>query len=123
MSASDAEVLDVTVLENLGASVGDDRAFLAELIETFLADGAEQVAAIRAAQVEDDPEALVRPAHTLKSSSGTVGAMRLSATGRELEALARGGKLDGADELIARVEADWRASAESLRAWLARGER
>ena len=43
-----------------------------------------------------DPEAMVRPAHTLKSSSANMCAMRLSAEAAKLEQLARAGKLDRA---------------------------
>lgn len=122
MNERDAPILDETVLLSLGASVNDDGPFVVELIEAFLADGAEQLAAIDAAHLEADPEGLVRPAHTLKSSSATVGAMRLSATARELEMAGRNGTVDeGTDEWVARLHADWEASADALRAWLAGG--
>ncbi len=119
MSEADP-ILDETVLSNLSASVDGDRSFVVELIETFLADGPDQLTAIDAARAEDDAENLVRPAHTLKSSSATVGAMRLSATARELEMAGRGGALgEGINEGIARLRADWQASADALRAWVA----
>jgi HPt (histidine-containing phosphotransfer) domain-containing protein len=120
----EAPILDQSVLADLGASVNDDRAFVVELIEAFLSDGAQQVTAIDAAHAADDAEALVRPAHTLKSSSATVGAMRLSATARDLEMRGRSGAL--ADDTAARVErlhADWNASSEALRSWVSGGER
>lgn len=120
MSETDAPILDEKVLSNLSSSVDDDRSFVVELIETFLADGPDQLTAIDAARLEDDAEALVRPAHTLKSSSATVGAMRLSATARELETIGRSGALgEGIDEGIARLRLDWRASVDALRAWVA----
>ena len=71
MSAPEAPILDEGVLADLSASVNGDRAFVVELIEAFLADGAQQLAAIDAARIADDAEAMVRPAHTLKSSSAT----------------------------------------------------
>ena len=120
MSETDAPILDEKVLSNLSSSVDDDRSFVVELIETFLADGPDQLSAIDAALTHDDAEALVRPAHTLKSSSATVGAMRLSATARELEMAGRGGALgEGIDGGIARLRADWQASVDALRAWMA----
>jgi len=120
VSEADAPILDETVLTNLSSSVDDDRSFVLELIETFLADGPDQLTAIDAACAEDDAEALVRPAHTLKSSSATVGALRLSTTARELEMVGRAGTLgQGIDEPIARLRADWQASVEALRAWVA----
>jgi HPt (histidine-containing phosphotransfer) domain-containing protein len=120
VSEADAPVLDERVLSNLSSSVEDDRSFVVELIEAFLADGPDQLTAIDAARTEDDAEALVRPAHTLKSSSATVGALRLSSTARELEMVGRGGSLgQGIDEGIARLRADWQASVDALRAWVA----
>jgi HPt (histidine-containing phosphotransfer) domain-containing protein len=77
MEERELPVLDEGVLVELAESVGGDRGFVVELIEAFLSDGAQQVTAIDAAHAADDAEALVRPAHTLKSSSATVGAMRL----------------------------------------------
>lgn len=124
MAEPEAPILEERVLAELGASVNDDRAFVVELIEAFLVDGAQQIAAIDAAHGAHDAEALVRPAHTLKSSSATVGAMRLSAIARELEMAGRSGSLDEAtDERVARLHADWEASADALRAWVAEGER
>jgi two-component system sensor histidine kinase/response regulator len=121
VSELETPTLDETVLANLGASVDDDRTFVVELIEAFLIDGAEHVAAIEAARIENDAEAMVRPAHTLKSSSATVGAMRLSAGARDLEMAGRSGELDGAtDERITRLRTDWDASVEALRAWIGR---
>ena len=86
-------VLDEATLAELSASVEGDRAFVVELINAYLADGGAQVDAIEAAVAADDAEALVRPAHTLKSSSATVGALRLAAASRELEMAGRSGSL------------------------------
>ena len=124
MNEPEARILDERVLADLGASVNQDRAFVVELIEAFLSDGAQQMAAIEAAVTADDAEALVRPAHTLKSSSATVGAMRLSATARELEMAGRSGTLeDDTHARVARLHADWEASAEALSGWVSGGER
>src|SRR5574338_577980 len=89
----DLLLVDEAVLADLLASTGDDPAFVRELLETYLAETPDQLAAIRAAIEADDAEALVRPAHTLKSSSATLGAMRLSALARELEMAGRSGSL------------------------------
>jgi two-component system sensor histidine kinase/response regulator len=124
VSEPENPILDETVLRDLGASVNDDRSFVVELIEAFLADGEQHLAAIETGQANGDVEALVRPAHTLKSSSATVGAMRLSATARELEMAGRSGALDAAtSERVARLHADWEASADALRAWVTGEER
>ncbi len=122
MSEPDSATLDATVLDELLASVEGDRDFVVELIEAYLADSASHVEAIDAAVAAGDTEALVRPAHTLKSSSATLGASRLAATARELELTARSGSLAGAGEDAAkRVHDEWTTTSEALRAWVAEG--
>ncbi|MEO7266929.1 MAG: Hpt domain-containing protein [Candidatus Limnocylindria bacterium] len=120
MNQPDARMLEPTVLAELKASVDGDRAFVVELIEAYLADGVAHVDAIAAALSDGDAEAMVRPAHTLKSSSATVGAMHLSSTARELEMAARSGSLVPAGEAAAgRIPVEWDATTVALRSWIA----
>ena len=117
--APDLPVLDPAALAELSASTGDDTAFVVELVETYLSDATGLLDAIGAAIAAGDADALVRPAHTLKSSSATVGARRLAETSRRLEFAGRSGALDdaaGADG--AAVVADWEAARAALEAWL-----
>ena len=121
MTGPDAEVLNEGVLDELRASVQGDRAFVVELIEAYLVDGAAHIEAIGAAADARDADALVRPAHTLKSSSATLGAARLSTTARELETLGRSGALDSTvGDLVGRVREEWPVTAAALRGWAAR---
>ena len=116
-------VLDEAVLGELSASVEGDRAFVVELINAYLADGPAHVDAIEAAISADDADALVRPAHTLKSSSATVGAMRLAAASRELEMAARSGSIDATTNAAAAgMRADWEATVAALTAWVGGGD-
>jgi len=78
------------------------------------------VDAIAAAVAADDAEALVRPAHTLKSSSATVGAQRLAAASRELEMAGRSGSI--ASYSAATLRSDWDAAVAALGAWVAAEE-
>ncbi len=112
-------ILDEATLSEVRESVEGDTAFVGELITAYLADGTAHLAAIEAAVAAGDAAALVRPAHTLKSSSATVGAMRLSARARRLEEAGRSGSID--DEATrtdaGALAADWQATSEALRAW------
>ncbi|MGH2401139.1 MAG: Hpt domain-containing protein [Candidatus Limnocylindria bacterium] len=114
-------MVDEKVLEELRASVGGDTAFVRDLIEAYLADSAGQLEAIEAALAADDAEALVRPAHTLKSSSATVGAMDLSALARTLEMAGRAGSLGDAEArgAVERLRAAAEGTMAELRAWIA----
>jgi HPt (histidine-containing phosphotransfer) domain-containing protein len=114
----DLPLVDEAVLADLLASTGDDPAFVRELLETYLAETPDQLAAIRAAIEADDADALVRPAHTLKSSSATLGAMRLSALARELEMAGRSGSLaTDAGELLQAAIDTWAATSQGLEVW------
>ncbi|MEO8251763.1 MAG: Hpt domain-containing protein [Chloroflexota bacterium] len=119
MPEPDLHVVDERILAELMASTGDDIGFVRELIQTYLADTPVQFEAMSVAVDATDAAGLVRPAHTLKSSSATVGAMRLSSIARDLEMAGRSGSLDAAARLgldIARAE--WQAAADSLNAYL-----
>jgi HPt (histidine-containing phosphotransfer) domain-containing protein len=121
---SDVPVLDERILTEVLETTGDDVAFVRELVETYLADTPTQLVAMTTAVESDDPDALVRPAHTLKSSSATVGAMRLSSVARELEMAGRSGSLEAA--VRGRLEAahtEWQAASDAFGAWLARAPR
>ena len=121
MNDPDARVLDAAVLDELRASVEGDSAFVVHLVEAYLADGAQHVADVATALDTVDAAALVRPAHTLKSSSATVGATRLAAMARELEMDGRAGTLEAAaaGQRIASVRAAWEEASAALRAWVA----
>ena len=125
MSGPVGEALDTGVIDGLRASVEGDTAFVIELIDAFLADSATQLQAIDIAVAAGDPEAVVRPAHTLKSASATLGAMQLSTTARTLETAGRAGSIDGAEahEAAATIRAVWAAAAAALRAWSADQDR
>jgi len=104
--------LDTSAVESLRELGGD--AFLAEVIDTFLGDAPALVAALRTSHEKGDTEELRRAAHTLKSNGQTFGAGRFSELCRELEELARSGEVDGAAELVDRIEREYRALEETL---------
>jgi HPt (histidine-containing phosphotransfer) domain-containing protein len=84
--------VDPTTLRSFARELGGGSAeIIAEIVEAFLQDTPELVAQMRAAVAARDPALLDRAAHTLKSSSATVGAMVLSARCRAIEEQARGG--------------------------------
>ena len=118
MSTDDTTTLDTSVLAALYDSVGGDDAFVADLVETYLSDGAGQFAAIDEAVRSSEAEALVRPAHTLKSSSRTLGANRLGELSRQIEMLGRSGSTTGAGEFAAEARTEWAEVEAALRAWL-----
>lgn len=63
---------------------------LADLIETYVSESHGLVENLVSAHQANDRNAMVRPAHSLKSSSASIGAMRLSRLCADLEAHLRG---------------------------------
>jgi HPt (histidine-containing phosphotransfer) domain-containing protein len=98
--------LDQPTIDSLLDSLGGDAEFMTELIDTYAVDAPAQLDGLRAGLAADDPDALVRPAHTLKSSSASLGALELAERCRQLEASAKSGSLDGAAASIAAIEAE-----------------
>jgi HPt (histidine-containing phosphotransfer) domain-containing protein len=106
--------LDDGALKNLRDLGGDE--FLGEVIDAFLADAPELVATLRRSLDEGSSEELRRAAHTLKSNGATLGASEFAELCRTLEARAKAGKLDGAGELVERIEQEYGALRDALEA-------
>lgn len=87
MDEEGREAIDQGVLDELERSVGDDREFLRELVETYLDDAPVLIATLRDGITAKQVEPTNRAAHTLKSNSASLGALGLSAMARELETL------------------------------------
>ena len=98
--------LDDAALESLRQLGGDD--FLAEVIDTFLADVEMLLATLRRALDEGDAAEVRRMAHTLKSNGATLGAMEFAELCRALEQQAKDGRLQDAPVLVARIEEERR---------------
>jgi HPt (histidine-containing phosphotransfer) domain-containing protein len=110
----DVAVLDPQVLAELRAATGDDEEFIRDLVATYVDEAPANLAALTAAVAGGDVDAVVRPAHTLKSSSASLGAMRLSAICREIEEAGRAGRLAGLDEAAAAASATWAATVAAF---------
>jgi HPt (histidine-containing phosphotransfer) domain-containing protein len=110
------DAVDAAVIDELKEATGRDPAFLAELIATYLADSAGLLATMRQAIADANAAELRRAAHSLKSNSASFGAGPLASLCRELELRARDGRLDGAPEQLAHIEAAYAEVECALRA-------
>jgi HPt (histidine-containing phosphotransfer) domain-containing protein len=97
------EVLDPAALDEILAMTGGDRSFVAAVVEEYLRDSAAIVADLRTAEGTD----LQRLAHTLKSTSASVGALQLAGLCKELE---HGGDAG----LVEAIEREHAAAATAL---------
>ena len=114
MNADGAPLVDPAVLDELRESTGGDEAFIVELVETYIAEGAANVASMVAAAEAGDAAAIVRPAHTLKSSSASLGAMRLSEICRAIEEAGREARSDGLLDDVELARTTWQATLEAF---------
>ena len=106
--------LDPEAMARLLEITGGDRAFVDELVDTFVEDAKTQIEALRNADGAHDTEAVVRPAHSLKSNAVNVGATLLGDLSRALEADARAGAVPDLTARIDAVEAEFGAVSEAL---------
>jgi len=107
----DDSALDMLrALERQGA-----RGVVQRTIAIYLEDSPKLLEDLREAAVERDAEALRLAAHSLKSSSATLGAPRLAELFKQLEALGRKNSDDGVIELVASAEAEFARVEIALR--------
>ena len=82
-------------LEKLAQALGPGgAASVQKVILLYLHDTPERFAQMRLAVERGDADALARAAHSMKSSSASVGAMQFASMCQALEAMGRGGVLD-----------------------------
>jgi HPt (histidine-containing phosphotransfer) domain-containing protein len=108
-------VLDQAVLDELRDSVGGDESFIADLAATYLAEGPDHLDAMQAAAAANDAAAIVRPAHTLKSSSASLGATRLSHIARDIELAGRNGETSGLSERVSTAREAWAQTVAAMK--------
>jgi HPt (histidine-containing phosphotransfer) domain-containing protein len=107
------QVIDRATLEALASTT--DKAFVGELIETFLADAPQLLAALGSAVEAGDAEAFRRAAHSLKSNGASLGAMSFSASAKELEMMGKAGDLSAAAGKVEILGADFDQVARALK--------
>jgi CheY-like chemotaxis protein/HPt (histidine-containing phosphotransfer) domain-containing protein len=98
----------MTPLTSLRATVGGQaEQLLPELSELFHDEAPRLLDAIRTAIAHDDAPRLAAAAHTLKSSSASLGSERLPPICAQLEALGRGGTTDRAIDQLPSLDASF----------------
>lgn len=98
--------VDAAAIERL-REIGDV-AFLKDVFSAFESDTARRLVSMREMLATGDVTGLKRAAHTIKGSSLNVGASNLTACSLQLEQMAGSEKLEGAAELITRIEEEFK---------------
>jgi len=87
---------------------------LRRVIDIYLDSSPELLQNLYEAHSTGDAEKLKFAAHSFKSSSANLGAMKLADACRELETLGRAGSVEGARALLVKVEEEYRLVREAL---------
>ena len=100
--------------------VGDDLAFVAEIVDDYVNSTPRLIEGMREASRANQAADLGRVAHQLKSSSAWLGADHLAELCREVEVSARTGSMERVDERIREIEAEAERVEAALGALAAR---
>jgi CheY-like chemotaxis protein len=118
-AGGESAVLDRAVLAALRDITSDtEPGFVAELVESFLAELPARLDAMAVAVVRSDAEAVRAAAHALKGSAGNLGAGPLQHACDRLESLGRQGDLSRAGHALREVRQEVARADAALRAEL-----
>jgi len=109
-------IIDGATFDDLKDTMGAD--FVGEIIDTYNEETAALVEQLRQALAALDPTTFGRCAHSIKSSSASLGALAFAEQARELELMGKAGDLSNAGPRVERFAADFalvRRSLEELR--------
>jgi len=111
--------IDRSVLEVIRSlQTPDDEDLLARIVSTFIHESARLSQDIAQAIDEADGESVRACAHTLKSTSGNVGAHRVVSLARDLEMVGRSGKLTDAGGVRAQLQHELLRAISELELYL-----
>jgi PAS domain S-box-containing protein len=100
--------IDLDILGSLHEDIGQGGSeVLAELIAIFLEDTPPSLAKLQQAAASQDNRQMALTAHTLKSTSATLGAVRFSQLCRELESAGQAGQVEGVAEQITQLISEY----------------
>jgi PAS domain S-box-containing protein len=96
-------IIDPKILNSLRDMMSGDEAAFQQLLNCYLLASPKCIDNIKQAQAIQDAETLWQAAHTLKSSSASVGAMNLAAICQQLEAKGRSRDLANLEEICSQL--------------------
>jgi CheY-like chemotaxis protein len=113
--AEDDSPIDKSALDNIKAVQQPGKPDLVEkVISLYLNDAQSLCHTIHEAVGKGDPQALSKAAHSLKSSSANVGAVKLAGLCKELEILGRGNTIGNAEVIVNQMDAEYKRVIASL---------
>jgi len=105
--------LDEKTLANVRETLGDD--FIPELIDAYLEETPLLIKGLQEALADGDAQVFQRTAHSMKSSSSTLGAIDFAEKARELELIGKSGDLNSAAVKLAEFIGTYPELEQALR--------
>jgi len=110
-----ATALDQKILENIrGLQKEGEPSLMDKIITIYVQTTPGLLQDLSEAVAASDAQAMKKAAHSLKSSSANLGAMKLSELCKEVESMGRMGALKGASALVTKIEHEYSAVEKSL---------
>ncbi len=110
------EVINYNALDNIRALAGEgNENLLNQIIEIFLSDMPQQLSKLEIAHAEKDMNTVRAIAHSMKSASANLGALRVSAIFKKLEEAGRNNTPDRVPELFNQLNKEYKILAPLLR--------
>lgn len=110
------DILDLSVLDPYRAVMGGNAdEFVAELIDSYFVSAPDLLQELDRSLELKNVEGFVRAAHTLKSTSRTLGAKRLATVAYVLEQEGRSRPLEALAEVVAKAHAEYAEVERALR--------
>ncbi|MEA5476932.1 Hpt domain-containing protein [Pseudanabaena galeata UHCC 0370] len=93
------QTLDIATFQELRETIGDDIIF-SDLITIYLNSAENLIGSIQSAFTEQDANKFALASHSLKSTSASIGATRLSLISKYLEKIGRTGEITISSEFL-----------------------
>jgi two-component system sensor histidine kinase/response regulator len=121
-TASPSDSIDHTSLAAIRALQRNDGPdVLRRVVHMYFSNSPTLLDGLRDAITRGDVFAMQRAAHAFKSSSGNVGAVKLAALCKDLEAMGRANSMANAAEMLSAIDAEYEVVQEALETELQRG--
>jgi signal transduction histidine kinase/CheY-like chemotaxis protein/HPt (histidine-containing phosphotransfer) domain-containing protein len=112
---SEGAAIDMNVVRDLMDLMGSD---FHDLIRVYLEDTPKNLSALERAARTNDIDALVAPAHSLKSTSANLGALLLADMAKRIEQGARSGDLGEPVLMVAQLQNEYQRASTQLKQML-----
>ncbi len=111
--------IDIVRLDEL-ADLGDeeDPQWLALILQRFVEDTSSRIVQLVVASETGDPVVLGQVAHALKGSCGNIGARGMAAVAQDLQMIGKTGSVEGAGDLIGKLEREFASVTAALDTYL-----